>query len=190
MSGATSGESRYLLRGKIPRVLIPQSRINKTVKRLAVRISKDYPGKRPILISILNGAFVFTADLMRQLTIPSECHFIKLSSYGNRTVSSGKVKIVIDLPANIKRSLNGRDVIIVDDIIDTGLTTKYLKARLKRLKPRTVRLCALLDKPSRRKVKVKIDYCGFRIPDKFVVGYGIDYQEDYRYLPYIGYIQS
>jgi len=168
---------------KIP-VLISSSRIQGQVKQLARRISLDYGKRPPLMICILNGAFVFMADLLRNLTIPVECDFIRLSSYSKSTKSSGKIKVVMDIEGQVR----GKDAIIVDDIIDTGLTTRFLVNRLKHAKPRSIKICALLDKPARRLVPVKIDYLGFTVPNKFVVGYGIDYKEQYRQLNYVGYI--
>ncbi|MEW6026227.1 MAG: hypoxanthine phosphoribosyltransferase [Planctomycetota bacterium] len=179
---------------KIP-VLISASRIKSKVKELAGRISRDYRGKQPLMICILNGAFVFMADLLRNLTIPVECDFIRLSSYGNDTKSSGRIRVVMDIECLVSAKGGsasggkGKDIIIVDDIIDTGLTTGFLVDRLRRAKARSVKICALLDKPSRRQAPIKIDYPGFTVPNKFVVGYGIDYKEQYRQLDYIGYIK-
>lgn len=165
-------------------VLISANSIQKKVKLLAKQISKDYINKQPFLISILNGAFVFTADLIRHLTIPVRCDFMRVSSYNQSTQSSGKIKIIMD----IDFSARNKDIIIIDDIIDTGLTAHHIINKLKRQKPRSIKLCALLNKPSRRIIPIKIDYCGFIIPNKFVVGYGTDYKEQYRQLRYIGYL--
>ncbi|MFH1230256.1 MAG: hypoxanthine phosphoribosyltransferase [Planctomycetota bacterium] len=167
-------------------VLISDNLIRKKVKLLSEQISKDYINKQPLLIGILNGAFVFTADLIRYLTIPVRCDFMRVSSYNQSTQSSGKIKIIMNIDFPVKN----KDIIIVDDIIDTGLTTRYIINRLKRQKPRSIKICALLNKPSRRIIPIKIDYCGFTIPNKFVVGYGIDYKEQYRQLHYIGYLPS
>lgn len=170
---------------KIP-VLISSRRLQDKVKQLARQISRDYRHRTPLIICILNGAFVFMADLIRNLTIPAECDFIRLSSYGKTTKSSGRIKVVMDIESSVK----GKDIIIIDDIIDTGLTTRFLVNRLKRAKPRSIKICALLDKPARRVVPVKIDYPGFTVPNKFVVGYGIDYREQYRQLKYVGYLSQ
>jgi hypoxanthine phosphoribosyltransferase len=124
------------------------------------------------------------ADLVRHLDIPVHCEFVKVSSYGGRITTSGRIKFLL----NIRRSVKGRDVIIIEDIVDTGLTARHLLRKIKSQKPRSVRLCALLDKPSRRRVPVQVDYFGFSIPDRFIVGYGIDYNENYRSLPDIRYI--
>ncbi|MEO0130363.1 MAG: hypoxanthine phosphoribosyltransferase [candidate division WOR-3 bacterium] len=165
--------------------LIDEEDIKKKVKELAERISQDYYNKDLVLIGILKGAFVFLADLMRNLTIPCKCDFIKVSSYGKGTESSGIVKIVAD----IFMTIQDKDILLVEDIVDTGLTLKYLIDYLSLKKPKTIKICALLDKPERHKIEVPIDYLGFTIPNKFVVGYGIDYDEKFRYLPYIGYIK-
>jgi hypoxanthine phosphoribosyltransferase len=170
---------------KIP-VLISANLIQKKVKLLSKQISKDYINRQPFLIGILNGAFVFTADLLRHLTIPVRCDFMRVSSYNQSIQSSGKIKIIMDIDFSVKN----KDIIIVDDIIDTGLTSRYIINRLKHQKPRSIKICALLNKTSRRIVPIKIDYCGFNIPNKFVVGYGIDYKEQYRQLHYIGYLPS
>ena len=170
---------------KIP-ILVSSKAIQERVGSLAGQISRDYRVKRPVIISILNGSFVFTADLIRRLRIPVECGFIRLSSYGRSTESSGKIKVIMDVDVSLKN----RDVIILDDIIDTGLTISYLIKRLKKQKARSIKICALLDKPERRVANVKPDYCGFIIPNKFVAGYGIDYQEKFRQLKYIGYLSS
>jgi len=167
-------------------ILISSDAIQSKVGLLARQISRDYRDKQPVIVSVLNGAFVFTADLIRQLRIPVRCDFIRLSSYADSTVSSGKIKVVMDIDIPLK----DKDVIIIDDIIDTGLTTRFLINKLKQRKPRSIKVCALLDKAERRRVPVKIDYLGFTIPNKFVVGYGIDYQEKYRQLKYIGYLPS
>lgn len=166
------------------KILISKNRIQKKVKELAKKISKDYKGKKLVLVGILKGAFVFLSDLMRQVTIPVELDFIQVASYGARATSSGVIKIKkdIDLP------IVGKHVLIVEDIIDFGYTMDYLFGFLKHKKPATLKICALLDKPSRRKVKVPIHYRGFIVPDKFMVGYGLDFDEKYRNLPYIGYL--
>jgi hypoxanthine phosphoribosyltransferase len=170
---------------KIPEI-INSRRIQAKVGQLARQISTDYapPARTPLMICVLTGAFVFISDLLRRLDIPVDCDFIRLSSYSKGTSSTGKIKVLMDLSGPVK----GRDVIIVDDIIDTGLTTKFLVNHLKHSQARGVKVCALLNKPARRTSDIKIDYLGFNIPNKFVVGYGIDYREQYRQLDYIGYI--
>lgn len=165
--------------------LIEEEDIKNKVKELASKISKDYYNKDLILIGILKGAFVFLADLMRNLTIPCSCDFIKVSSYGSSTESSGIVKIVADISIPVEN----KDILLVEDIVDTGLTLKYLIDHLSLKRPKSIKICALLDKPERHKIEIPIDYLGFTIPNKFVVGYGIDYDEKFRYLPYIGYIE-
>jgi hypoxanthine phosphoribosyltransferase len=169
-----------------PRVLISCDKINAALDRLAKEISHDYSGKHPILISILKGSFIFTADLIRRLDFPLEIEFIRISSYGKNKVSSGKIDMVQGLNIPIKN----RHVLVVEDIVDTGLTLSYLMEYLDGLKPASVRLCALTDKPSRRKANVTIDYLGFTVPDKFIVGYGIDWDEKYRHLPNICVIEN
>lgn len=169
-----------------PPVLIAARDIRNKVRQLAGRISVDYAGtgRKPLMICVLTGAFVFMADLLRQIHITTDCDFIRLASDGKATESSGKIKILLDLSGPVR----GRDVIIMDDIVDTGLTTAFLVARLKKSGARSVRVCALLNKTVRRTARIKLNYHGFDIPNKFVVGYGIDFREQYRQLNYIGYI--
>jgi hypoxanthine phosphoribosyltransferase len=162
-----------------PEILISRQEIKKTIAKLAEQLRKDYEGKNPILISVLKGSAVFFADLIRELNIPLQIEFMQVSSYGSGTESSGKIKVVQRLRTDIK----DRHVLVVEDIVDTGNTLSYLLKYLSRKKPASLKLCALTDKPSRRKVPVKIDYLGFTVPDKFIVGYGIDFNEEYRYLP-------
>jgi hypoxanthine phosphoribosyltransferase len=154
------------------------------VGALAAQLSRDYAGREPILVGVLKGAWVFLADLVRHLTLPVLCDFVKLSSYGADGVSSGVVRLDLDmtLPAE------GRELLIVEDIVDTGISLRWLLDRLQARRPAGLRVCTLLDKPSRRRVEVPLDYVGFTIPDRFVVGYGIDYGEWYRELPYVGYL--
>ena len=166
------------------RCLISSEQIAGRVAELAAQISADYAGKVPVLVGVLKGAWVFMADLVRQLSIPVRCDFVKLSSYGANTSTSGEVQLHLDLTI----AAEGQDILLVEDIIDTGTTVPWLLDRLVKKHPASVRLCALLDKPARRRVPVKIDYLGFTIPNHFVVGYGIDAGEEYRELPYIGYI--
>ena len=161
-----------------PKPLITQEKINQVVAKLAARIRRDYRAKQPLLLGILKGSFVFMADLVRELGLPVEVDFVKLSSYGAGTRTSGKVKVVHGLKSAIK----GRDVLIVEDIVDTGLTVSFLMSYLRKKKPASLRLCVLVDKPSQHKVPVTIDYLGFTVPDKFVVGYGIDWNEKFRHL--------
>ena len=166
------------------KVLVPQEKIKQTVSRLAAEIRRDYEGKEPLLICILKGSFVFMADLIRQLGLPVEVDFVRLSSYGAGKETTGKVKVIQGLKTPIK----GRDVILVEDIVDTGLTLSFLLDYLKKERPASLKLCALADKPSRRMVPVPIDYLGFSVPDKFIVGYGIDWNEKFRHLPDICFI--
>ena len=159
--------------------LFRRDKIEATIKRLAAEIKEDYHGKYPLLVGVLKGSFMFMADLVRLLDFPLEVEFIRLSSYGRGRQSSGKIKIVQGLRSEIK----GRDVLVIEDIVDTGLTTAFLLAHLRRKKPASLKLCALIDKPSRRQVPVSIDYLGFTVPDKFLVGYGLDWDQKFRNLP-------
>ncbi len=162
----------------IDRVLISAEEIARTVDRLGAEITRDYAGREPYLVGILRGAVVFLSDLVRRIPLPLTMDFMAISSYGASRRSSGIVKIIQDLSANI----NGRDVIIVEDIVDTGLTVNYLKELLEVRGPRSLATCTLLNKLSRRKVPVKVEYIGIEVPDEFVVGYGLDYGERYRNL--------
>lgn len=159
-------------------VLLSEEKIKARVKELAREISADYRGKKPLLVGVLKGAVVFLSDLIREMDIPLEVDFMAVSSYGADTASSGIVRIQKDLDHSIK----DRDVLIVEDIVDTGLTLKYLYETLGSQKPRSLKVVTLLDKPDRRKVDFKADYCGFEIPDRFVIGYGLDFNEEYRNL--------
>jgi hypoxanthine phosphoribosyltransferase len=163
-------------------VLIPADELQTRVAELGAEISTDYDGRDLVLVGVLKGAVFFIADLMRQLTIPCEIDFMAISSYGSGTDSSGVVRILKDLDANIA----GRDVLVVEDIVDSGLTLSYLMRTLKARRPRTIEICALLTKPERREIDVPLRYAGFDIPNRFVIGYGLDYAERYRNLPYIG----
>jgi hypoxanthine phosphoribosyltransferase len=165
--------------------LITSAEIDGAVQRLASQIQRDYRRKNPLLIGILKGSFIFMADLVRKLEIPLEVDFVRLSSYGSGTESSGRIRIL----GKMNEPVEKRHVIVVEDIIDTGLTTSWLLHYIKRKKPASVALCALTEKPARRKVEVKIDYLGFTVPNKFIIGYGIDYNEKYRNLPDICYIE-
>lgn len=162
-----------------PKVLFTKEEIGEGVARLAQEISTDYQGRCPLLLGILKGSFVFMADLIRLLQIPVELDFVGLSSYGSAKVTSGKVKVVHGLRFPIK----GRDVLVIEDIIDTGLTLSFFMDYLRKKKPSSLKLCALFDKPSRRETPIDIDYLGFTVPDKFLVGYGLDYNERFRHLP-------
>ena len=162
-----------------PRILIPSSEIEAGVSRLATDIRRDYLGVNLLVISILKGSFIFTADLIRRLDLPLEVHFVQLSSYGRRMESAGKVQLMQPLNCPVK----GRHILVIEDIVDTGKTVSFIMEYLKREQPASLKLCALLDKPCRRVVPVTIDYFGFIAPDKFIVGYGIDWDEKFRYLP-------
>lgn len=158
------------------KVLISKQDIAKRIGELAKQLDSDYEGKNPLFIGILKGSVLFTADLLRALSIPCQMEFMAVSSYGKDTKSSGEVKLIKDLNVPIEN----RHVVIVEDIVDSGNTLSYLKRLLMQRKPASVKIITLLDKPSRRKVELVPEYCGFSIPDEFVVGYGLDYNEDYR----------
>jgi hypoxanthine phosphoribosyltransferase len=163
------------------KILISRDEIAKAVDRLAHEIRRDYQGKQPLLIGILKGSFVFMADLIRQLDLPLELDFVRLSSYGAARQSSGKVRVV----QGVKTPVKGRNVLVIEDIVDTGITISFLLDYLKKKKPASLKLCVLTDKPSRRRVPVSIDYLGFTVPNKFIVGYGLDFDEKFRNLPHI-----
>lgn len=164
--------------------LIEEKDIEKRVKELAAEINSDYEGQEVVFIGVLKGAVVFISDLMRNVTADAKLDFIAVSSYGDSTESSGVVRLLKDLDLTIK----DKHVIVVEDIIDTGLTLEYLLHVLMQRHPKSIEICTLLDKPSRRKADIEVKYVGFQIPDEFVVGYGIDYAENYRHLPYVGII--
>ena len=170
---------------KIGQVLLTEEQIKKRVKELAHEISRDYYGRVPVLVSVLKGGILFLSDLMRELTVDHEIDFMSVSSYDGGVESSGIVRIIADLSINVE----GKDVIIVEDIVDTGLTLDYIRHILLARHPKSLRICALLDKRARRKIDVPIDYVGFVVPDEFVIGYGLDYQEKYRNLPYIAILE-
>ena len=163
------------------KVLITENQLKTKVKELADKISKEYNGKNPLLICILKGSVLFTSDLLKNLSTPCQIEFMAVSSYGASTKSSGEVKLTKDLNVPIAN----RDVIIIEDIVDSGNTLSYLKRVLLQRNPNSVKICTLLDKPERRKVDLEADFVGFTIPDEFVVGYGLDYKEDYRQYPEI-----
>lgn len=169
-----------------PRVFITREQIRQKVAELAERIRQDYVNKNPLLIGILKGSFVFLSDLIRLLDMPLEVDFIRMSSYGSGTESSGDVEVI----QYLRTAIEGREILVVEDIVDTGLSLSSFLDRLRQEKPASIRLCALLDKPSRRKTPVHIDYPGFTIPDRFVVGYGLDFDERYRYLSDICYLEE
>lgn len=162
-------------------VVISKERLKKKVKEIALQISRDYEDKTPVLVGILKGSFVFLADLTREIKIPHQIDFISVASYGSRKKASGVVRLLKDLSTNIE----GKDVIIVEDIIDSGLTLNYIRNNLLTRSPNSLEIAALLDKEKTRKVKIPLKYVGFSIPNSFVVGYGLDYDEQYRDLPYI-----
>lgn len=166
----------------ILKVLITKQELHEKVTQLGAQISRDYEGKNLMMVSVLKGSVVFMADLMRAVTVPCEIDFMCLSSYGKGVKTSGVVKIVKDLDID----LAGQDLLIVEDILDSGLTLHYIKTILLERAPASISLCTLLDKPERRQANVTADYIGFSVPDEFVVGYGLDYGEKYRNLPYIG----
>lgn len=170
----------------IQSVLLTEKAIADKVHELGAMISRDYEGKNLLMVSVLKGSVVFMADLMRAITVPCEIDFMSVSSYQSGAKTSGVVKIVKDLDIN----LEGRDLLIVEDILDSGMTLSYIKAILLERKPNSIRLCTLLDKPERRQANITADYKGFDVPDEFVVGYGLDYAERYRGLPYIGILKS
>lgn len=174
-----------MLANDIQEILISADQIQRRVKELGESISRDYQGKEPLLASILKGAVFFLSDLARAISIHISLDFMAISSYGDSQKTSGVVRILKDLDETI----TGRDVLIVEDIIDTGLTLRYLLNSLEARKPASLKICTLLDKPFRRIVKLPIAYQGFEIPDKFVVGYGLDYKQRYRNLPFIGVLK-
>lgn len=161
------------------KLLLGEEEIACRVAELAAEISAEYEGRKVLLVCVLKGAVVFASDLMRRLKIPVEIDFIAVSSYGSDTASSGVVRILKDLDSSIQ----GKEILIVEDIVDTGLTLDYLRKNLLSRKPKSLKVVTLLDKPTRRQVEFTPDYCGFEIPDHFVVGYGLDFNEDYRQLP-------
>lgn len=167
------------------RVLLSEEEVNARIKEIAEQISKDYAGKQVHLVCVLKGGSFFLCELAKRITVPVSLDFMSVSSYGGDTKSSGVVKIVKDLD----EPLQGKDVIVVEDIVDSGRTLSYLLEMLRDRGPASLHLCTLLDKPERRVVDVKVDYTGFHIPDEFVVGYGLDYDQKYRNLPYIGVVE-
>jgi hypoxanthine phosphoribosyltransferase len=173
------------LQNDIQEVLYDEQQIGDKVKELGETLSKDFSGRNPLVICVLKGAFIFMADLVKEMTVPLEIDFMAVSSYGQSTKSSGVVKIIKDLDVSVE----GRDVLIVEDIIDSGLTLSYLIDVLERRNAKSVTVVTLFDKPARRTVDLEADYKGFTLPDEFVVGYGLDFAEKYRNLPYIGILK-
>ena len=167
----------------IEKILLSEEDLKSIVERLGKEISNDYKDKNLVLVSVLKGSVVFMADLMRAITVPCVIDFMSVSSYGSDTRTSGVVKIIKDLDAEV---VNGADLLIVEDILDSGVTLEYLMKILSVRNPNSIKICTLLDKPERRKAKVFADYAGAQIPDAFVVGYGLDYDEKYRNLPFVG----
>jgi hypoxanthine phosphoribosyltransferase len=176
-SGAASGQWRK----EVERILITAEQIEKRIKSLAREIERDFRGREMVVISLLNGTVMFLADLMRHLNLPLRLDFIGVTSYGLGT-ESGEIVFTKELRLDVR----GRDVLLIDDILDTGKTLRHVLPRLRLLKPRRIKVCVLLDKPSRRIEKIRADYAGFEIPDYFVVGYGLDFAERYRNLPFVG----
>jgi hypoxanthine phosphoribosyltransferase len=170
----------------IGEVLVPSDDLQRRIAELGVEISRDYEGRDLVMIGVLKGAVLFIADLMRQLTVPCEVDFMAVSSYGSSTDSSGVVRILKDLEAPIE----GRDVLIVEDIIDSGLTLQYLLRSLRARTPGSLEVCALLTKPARRRVELPIRYVGFEIPNRYVIGYGLDYAQRYRNLSYVAVLNE
>lgn len=173
------------MQNDILEVLINEEEIQSKIKELGAQLSVKYEGKNPLVICVLKGAFIFMADLVKSITVPLELDFMAVSSYGVSTKSSGVVKIIKDLDASVE----GRDVLIVEDIIDSGLTLTHMIELLKNRNAKSVCVVTLFDKPARRAVNLEADYTGFTLPDAFVVGYGLDYAEHYRNLPYIGILK-
>jgi hypoxanthine phosphoribosyltransferase len=169
----------------VEEILLDADTIARRVRELGAALTRDYEGRQPVFVSVLKGGLVFLADLMREVELPVSVDFMEVSSYGSGTETSGQVRILKDLSASIE----GRDVVLVEDIIDTGLTLNYLLRYLADKGPASLRIVCLLDKPARRLAEIPIDYRGFTIPDRFVIGYGLDYAERYRNLPFIGVLK-
>ncbi len=173
------------MKENVGEVLITAEEIEKKTEELACQIAADYKGKDLLLVCVLKGGLMFLADLMRHIRLPLEIDFMAVSSYGDRTESTGVVRILMDLETNIQ----GRNVLIVEDIIDTGRTLNYITQNLRTRRPASLRICTLLNKTARRVLDITIDYVGFEIPDEFVIGYGLDYGEIYRNLPFVGVLK-
>jgi hypoxanthine phosphoribosyltransferase len=175
-----------MLKDDVAKILISEKELQARAAELGQQISADYAGQTPFIIAVLKGAYIFLADLCRYLTVPHQVHFMAISSYGGRaTQSSGVVRILMDLT----ESPEGQDVLIVEDIVDSGNTLDYILRNLRTRNPASIRVCTLLSKPSRREKPVPIDYVGFEIPDEFVIGYGLDFDELYRNLPFVGVLK-
>ena len=169
----------------IAETLLTEEQIADIVKKMGKQISEDYKDKNLLLVSVLKGSLIFMADLMREITIPCSIDFLSVSSYGSGTSTTGEVRILKDLDA----SLEGKDLLVVEDILDSGVTLSFLLKNLLSRNPASVRLCTFLDKPERRRVDIKADYVGASVPDKFIVGYGLDYAEKYRNVPFVGVLK-
>jgi hypoxanthine phosphoribosyltransferase len=168
------------------RPIVTQEEMRARIKELGKQITADYAGKDFVLVGVLKGAYAFYADLARAIRIPMRVDFLVVTSYGSRAKTSGKVKIVTELTEDIR----GKDVLLVEDIVDSGLTVQYLVKTLAKHKPRSIKVCTLLSKPERRMIDVPLDYVGFQIPNRYVVGYGLDYQQKYRNLPYLAVLDA
>ncbi|MCD8115778.1 MAG: hypoxanthine phosphoribosyltransferase [Oscillospiraceae bacterium] len=173
------------MREDLETIFASEEKLQERVRALGAQITRDYQGKTPLFVGVLKGCFIFMADLVRACDVMCTVDFMVVSSYGDGTTSTGAVKIVKDLSENIE----GKDIIIVEDILDSGNTLSYLKSYMEARKPASIRIVTLMDKPDRRTADVTADYVGFEIPDAFVVGYGLDYQQKYRNLPYIGVLK-
>jgi hypoxanthine phosphoribosyltransferase len=169
----------------VEEILLSEEQLRQRIAELGAQLAADYAGRTPILVSVLKGSIIFLADLIRSTPIPLSLDLMEVSSYGSGTETSGQVRILKDLSSSIE----GRDVVVVEDIIDTGLTLNYLLRYLGERHPSSIRICCLLDKPARRLADIEIAYRGFTIPDRFVVGYGLDYDERYRNLPFVGVLR-
>lgn len=175
-----------LMINSVEKVMISEEKIAEIVSDLGAKISEDYKDKNLLMVSVLKGSVIFMSDLMRKITIPCRIDFMAVSSYNGGTKSSGEVKIIKDLD----KPIEGYDLLVVEDVLDSGLTLDYILKLLKSRNPKSIKICTLLDKPQRRKVNITADYSGFEIPDEFIVGYGLDYDEKYRNLPFIGCLKS
>ena len=178
-------EKAVSIHDDVEEILFTEEQLHEIVARIGAQINRDYAGKNLLMVSVLKGSLIFMADLMRQITIHCAIDFLAVSSYGNGTTSSGEVRILKDLD----QSLAGKDILVVEDILDSGVTLSHVCAHLREMGPASLKICTLLDKPSRRQTDVKADYVGFTIPNEFVVGYGLDYDEHYRNLPYVGILK-
>jgi hypoxanthine phosphoribosyltransferase len=186
ISGRHETEDNLAMLSEIERQLISKGAIKTRTAELAGEITRDYAGLELIMVGVLKGSFVFLADLARQVELPLQIDFVAVSSYGADTESSGVVKIIKDMDLEI----DGKDVLLVEDIVDTGLTLKYLAGMLRERGPASLEVCALLNKPDARKVDIEVKYCGFDVPPLFLVGYGLDYAERFRHLPYVGVLRE